>query len=139
VFPTITYSGGTQIIPLPVYESYPVPRIWQFAGDMITPMVPHQLDYNLVDADALFTYLFQNGPDPKPYKNRLPDLPEDWEVTVEALTVRSGLGTAFAPAPFKEWLYKGDRRTITTKVGNWGNYAPSRWINLNRCVKVTPG
>lgn len=60
---------------MPVYAGYPVIGIHQYAGSLPTPMVPHRIDYNYIDDDQVYAYLFQDGPRPSYLDAGIPPTP----------------------------------------------------------------
>lgn len=124
-----------QILPTPQYVGYPKIAMWQFAGSLITPMVPHQVDYSRIDDPAMYQYLFKGGVQPNPLPIPVPVPTETYQVIVDSLTVRAGPGVAWAVAYY---LHKNDKITVYEKSGNWGRFATGRWCNISSsyCVKV---
>lgn len=114
---------------MPVYPAeYPAVRVWQFAGTCSTPMVPHGVDYNLIDDDALFAYLFQGGSVP-------PVIPSEryrvWNPT--GMYIRSTPpGGAFLKV---KWVPVLTQLLVTEKRDGWG-FVGNGWVNLFYCVKI---
>jgi GH25 family lysozyme M1 (1,4-beta-N-acetylmuramidase) len=120
------FDSQLAALPTPQMAGYPTVAMWQFAGSCITPMVPHQVDYNRIDDPAMERYLFQGGPAPV-VPPVIPPVDEVYEVIVAKLSVRSGPG---ASEPYVYYLRRGEQKRIIEKSGNWGRFATGRWANF---------
>jgi len=137
---------------------YPTIAMWQVAGDIKLPGMPHQLDFSIIDRNDIFNWMFKGGPMPilpgiipVPPAVNPPAVPgEVWQVAnnIKCLTVRTGPGSTYPAAPFAEWLYgvdlslpgnqhqHADKVAIIEKSGNWGRFADHRWVNLGCMERV---
>jgi hypothetical protein len=111
---------------IPKYAGYPQVGMFQFAGDRILDMIPHKVDYDLIDDDAVYQYLFCDGPRPA-YLDAAPD-PVKPPVTV-AYIVSNSLGTFIQPNP--KW---GEAAVLYVKNGTALQVDPAQstatWVRV---------
>jgi hypothetical protein len=114
--------------PTPVFTNNLPVDIWQFAGDCMTPMIPHRTDYNVIRRAGVFEHLFQ-GAVPPPAPLPIPPFAlRVYEVVSDFLTVNSGPGMLF---PKMYYLTKGAQITVRQMTGTYGNFATGRWANCS--------
>ena len=114
--------------------------MWQFAGDLITPMVPHQLDYSVIRRAGVFQHLFSGAALPPPPIPPPPVVGDHYIVVSYYLSVR------YAPdpnaVPVVAYLTQGTPITVTEygtgECSTWGLIAPGRWVNTapKYCKKI---
>lgn len=130
------FNSQLKALPTPAFENLSV-DIWQFAGTLLTPMVPHGLDYSVIRRAGVYEHLFQGGTLPPPPPPPIVETAE-YMVISDVLTVRVGPGVRFDRAPY--YLIKGNKKTVTrVPPSTWGFFATGRYINTSSkyCLKIS--
>ena len=122
---------------LPAYSAeYPTARMWQFSGDLKTPMVQNgktKVDYSLINTDqapGLFEHLFkfQNYPPINPWRI-IP--PQAYQVIADDLRVYTSTGDCFE---LTDEILHAPQHIVVMKIndaGNWGEFKPDKWCNIS--------
>ena len=131
---------------IPKYAGYPPVGIFQFAGDRPTAMIPHKVDYDLIDSDAVYQYLFRDGPRPA-YLDAAPvviappvDLVHYVVSNPTGTYIQTGAGWQFSPVQYVKAGVSLYIDATWQQVPGWVKVTSpvSGYASLTRIKQVTP-